>query len=103
MGTYVNALLFIYIYILFSAMFCFVLFSFVCCVYPHLISSFYWLLCVHCSWRDGVFIWSSFGDTPVPDPLMSEFMTAHKVSPMDGVRIYKMGGTFHFRHYVIIR
>ena len=29
--------------------------------------------------------WRSFGDTLVPNPLMSQFVTAHRVSAMDGV------------------
>ena len=97
---YVNALLF-FISFYFqpcSALFYFHLFV---VIYPHLISSFHWLLCAHCSWRDGAFTWSRLGDIPVPDPLMSQFMTAHKVSPMDEVFI--RWGTFHFSHYVFIK
>ena len=36
--------------------------------------------------------WRSFGDTPVSDLLMSQYVTAHRVTPMDG---YLFGGV-HF-------
>ena len=68
-------------------MFCFALFSLVCCD----LSSSHKLFLLAAlgtlfleNWGGS---WRSFGDTPFPDPLMSQYVTAHMVSPMDGVFI----------------
>ena len=69
----------------FSVVFCFALFSVVCCdlssshkLFP--LASLDTLFLE--SWAGS---WRSFGDTLVPNPLMSQFLTAHRVSAMDGV------------------
>ena len=43
-----------------------------------------------------------FGDTPFPDPLYSQYVTAHMVSPMDGVFFLLDGGKFDVSHYVFV-
>ena len=68
-------------------MFCFALFSLVCCD----LSSYHKLFPL--ATLGTLFLedwggpWRSSGDIPVPDPLVSQRVTAHMVSPIDGVFI----------------
>ena len=66
-------------------MFCFALFSLVCCdlssshkLFP--LAALGTLFLENC-------VVHGFSDTPFPDHLMSRYVTAHRVSPMDGVFI----------------
>ena len=77
----------------FSIMFCFALFPLVSCdlssshkLFPLAALGTLFLESWGSSWR-------IFGDTQVPDPLMSQYVTAHRVSPIDGAFI--RWDTFH--------
>ena len=83
-----------------SFMFCSALFSLVCCdlssshvPFPIATLSTLFPESLGGSWR-------SIAGTPVPDLLMSQYVMAHRVSPMDSDLLD--GGTFHVNHYVFI-